>query len=107
LEVKPAKRLRLARIVDNAVTITVERKARQHADHGRRRHGDEHAEKAEELSPCEQCEDHPHRMKMDAIANQLGIQWRLANVSLGSESVAPCKRVELSRLRWRRRQSLA
>src|SRR5439155_24257693 len=70
----PAKSLRPARIVDNAVAITIEGKTRQYADHSRRGYGNEHTKKTEELSPREQCEDHPHRMKMDAIANQLRCQ---------------------------------
>ena len=52
-----------------------------------------------------------NQAEADAFARRWGVRFRKRRrdkqPQLGSMGVAPCKRVELSRLRWRQRQSLA
>ena len=61
-------------VVIGARQIPGEGEARQHADHRRRRHGEQDAEEAEQGAAGEQRENHPDRVQSHPIADQLGRQ---------------------------------
>src|SRR6476646_6216047 len=56
--------------VEGAVEIEPEGKPHDHARSGRERHGYQRADQTEEIAEHKQCEDHPHRMEADLLADE-------------------------------------